>query len=63
MRKESSFHQPHGYANISLPSELVQEIDRLIGRSHMGYKNRAELVKEAIRNHLRRLALEEKMKR
>ncbi len=54
---------PRKYTNISLPLELVQEMDILIGRSHLGYKNRAEVVKEAIRNHLRRLAVQEKMKR
>ncbi|MBI2668512.1 ribbon-helix-helix protein, CopG family [Candidatus Woesearchaeota archaeon] len=47
------------YINISIPEELVQEIDALVMRSHLGYKNRAELVKEAIRNHLRRIAVEE----
>lgn len=43
------------YINISLPHELVREINFAVSNNSFGYKNRAELTKEALRNHLREL--------
>jgi len=38
------------YSNISLPTELIDEIDSFIKRNqYLGYKSRAEFIKEAIR--------------
>jgi hypothetical protein len=39
------------YSVIKLPKDLVEEIDRYVG-TH-GYKSRAEVVKEAVRDLLR----------
>lgn len=44
---------PRYYTNIALPEELVKEIDKFIGK--LGYRSRAELVKEAVRNRLKEL--------
>ncbi|MEW5896505.1 MAG: ribbon-helix-helix domain-containing protein [Nanoarchaeota archaeon] len=41
------------YINISLPLELVEGIDIVVQKNGLGYKNRAEFTKEAIRIHLR----------
>ncbi len=40
------------YTNISLPKDLVDEIDKLIERSPL-YQSRAEFAKEAIRLHFK----------
>ena len=39
------------YKNIALPNELINKIDSIIKHSKLGYKTRAEFVKEAIRNY------------
>jgi len=44
------------YTNISLPDELIKEIDNVVKQNPLGYKNRADLCKEAIRCLLRELA-------
>lgn len=50
------------YTNISLPDELIKEIDEVVKKSRLGYKNRADLCKEAIRNFLKELADYEKLR-
>lgn len=40
------------YANISIPKSLAEEIDQYILKSKLGYKSRAELVTEAIREKI-----------
>lgn len=38
---------------VRLPRELIDEIDRFIAENpHLGYKSRAEVVKDAIRQFL-----------
>lgn len=51
------------YTNISLPDELIKEIDKVVAESRLGYRNRADLCKEAIRNFLRELASYEDLKK
>ena len=51
------------YTNISLLDELINEIDKVVKKSKLGYKNRADLCKEAIRNFLRELAVYENSKK
>jgi len=46
------------YVVVKLPKDLVDEIDRFIGR--YGYRSRAELVKEAVRLLLRQYSLYER---
>ena len=41
------------YTNIALPSDLVEQIDRIIKKGGFGYKSRGEFVKEAVRIFLR----------
>jgi hypothetical protein len=41
------------YTTVRLPKELMDEIDQIIKHGTMGYKSRAELVKEAIRDKLK----------
>jgi metal-responsive CopG/Arc/MetJ family transcriptional regulator len=38
------------YVNVSIPEELAKEIDKFIEKSKYGYRSRAEVVIEAIRN-------------
>ncbi|MCW4044243.1 MAG: ribbon-helix-helix domain-containing protein [Candidatus Bathyarchaeota archaeon] len=40
------------YTTIKLPNEMVDEIDKLVGKH--GFRSRGEIVKEAIRNFLMR---------
>lgn len=40
------------YVNVSLPSELVYEIDKTWKKSRKGYRSRAEFVIEAIREKI-----------
>jgi metal-responsive CopG/Arc/MetJ family transcriptional regulator len=51
------------YTNISLPDELIEEIDRVVKLHSLGYKNRADLCKEAIRIFLRNLVHYEETKK
>ena len=37
------------YVNVSIPSELVYLIDQVWKKSKKGYRSRAELIMEAIR--------------
>ncbi|MEK6914987.1 MAG: ribbon-helix-helix domain-containing protein [Nanoarchaeota archaeon] len=40
------------YVNISIPEELVKEVDEFIKKSKSGYRSRAEFLSEAIRFRL-----------
>jgi len=41
-----------GYGGISLPDDLVEEVDEVIRKGYRGYTSRAEFVKEAVRKLL-----------
>jgi metal-responsive CopG/Arc/MetJ family transcriptional regulator len=43
------------YTNVALPSDLIEQIDKLIQKRGMGYRSRGEFVKEAVRNLLKEL--------
>ena len=45
------------YTTVRLPKELMDEVDQIIKRGVKGYKSRAELIKEAIRDKLRTFPL------
>lgn len=38
-----------GYTSVSIPDEMIQEIDRVIAKKKYGYTSRADLVADAIR--------------
>lgn len=40
------------YTNVALPDKLIERIDEIIQNGGIGYKSRAEFVKEAIRKQL-----------
>ena len=42
------------YTNVSLPQDLVDEIDKLVKDSPL-YQSRADFCKEAIREHIRKI--------
>ena len=44
------------FVNVSLPKDLVEEIDRLVVEKSEMYKSRAELVKQVTQEHLKELA-------
>ncbi len=44
------------YTNVALPHELIQEIDKVVKESGLGYTSRGEVVKEAVRTFLKSLA-------
>jgi len=46
------------YTTVRLPKELMEEIDSILKRGVMGYKSRAEFIKEAIREKLRTIPRE-----
>jgi hypothetical protein len=41
------------YTTVRLPKELIDEIDQILKLGLKGYKSRAELIKEAIRDKLK----------
>jgi len=43
------------YGHVSLPRELLEEIDRLMKDLKLGYESRAEFIKEAIRHFMEEL--------
>jgi len=44
-----------GYATVKIPIDLIELVDQAVGR--LGYRSRAELIKEAIREKLVRLGI------
>jgi len=46
------------YTTVRLPKELIEDIDKILRRGVMGYKSRAEFIKEAIREKLRTIPRE-----
>lgn len=44
------------YVDVSLPKELIEEMDKLIGQ--YGFRSRAEIAKEAIRQLLLRFTID-----
>jgi len=41
------------YTNVALPSDLIEQIDKIIKKGNLGYKSRGEFAKEAVRNLLK----------
>ena len=46
-----------GYVGVRLPQDLIEQIDRIIADSKMGFRTRAEFVKEAVRRYILQLEL------
>ena len=44
-----------GWKNIALPEEIVDMIDKAINNSKYGFRSRADLVLEAVKNKLKEL--------
>jgi len=40
------------YTNIAIPTDLAEEIDKIVVKSKLGYTSRAQFVLEAIRNKI-----------
>ena len=47
------------HVTVKLPKELVEEMDRLIGKH--GFRSRGEITKEAVRDFLRKYANNKKL--
>lgn len=46
------------YTTVRIPRELMEEVDRIVRHGLMGYRSRAEFVKEAIRDKLKTMLRE-----
>jgi metal-responsive CopG/Arc/MetJ family transcriptional regulator len=42
----------NSYTNVAIPSELAEEIDKLVHHSKLGHTSRAQFVLEAIRERI-----------
>jgi len=51
------------YTNIALPHELAERIEKIINGSNLGYRTKAEFVKEAVRTYLREVAKFENLRK
>jgi len=40
------------YSGVNFPKDLLEEVDKIISNNKLGYKSRAEFIKEAIRIRL-----------
>jgi len=40
------------YTQVKIPTELTDEIDTIVSKGTLGYKSRAEFIKDAIRSKL-----------
>lgn len=40
------------FTTVALPDELIAEVDKLIDKKELGYRNRAEILKDAVRKLL-----------
>jgi metal-responsive CopG/Arc/MetJ family transcriptional regulator len=38
-----------GYTSISIPDDMVKEIDRIVNQKKHGYSSRADLIADAVR--------------
>jgi metal-responsive CopG/Arc/MetJ family transcriptional regulator len=43
------------YVSVSIPEELIKEIDKILEKSKFGYESRPEFIKEAVRRRLEEL--------
>jgi metal-responsive CopG/Arc/MetJ family transcriptional regulator len=43
------------FVSVSIPEELIKEIDKLLEKSRLGYESRPEFIKEAVRRRLEEL--------
>jgi metal-responsive CopG/Arc/MetJ family transcriptional regulator len=43
------------YITISIPEKLIEEVDKIIKTGKLGYKSRAEFVKDSIRNQIKNI--------
>lgn len=43
---------PKQYVNVKIPIELADEIDKVLEKKLLGYRSRAELVAESVRDKL-----------
>ena len=50
------------YVTVRIPRELADEIDEIISSGTLGYKTRAEMVKEAVRMRIELLRLNNSMR-
>lgn len=44
-----------GWKNVALPEEIVDMIDKAVKNSKYGFRSRADLVLEAVKNKLKEL--------
>lgn len=47
----------NGSSSVTLPNDLLHTIEQIIENTNLGYKSRAEFVKDAIRNQIKALKL------
>jgi metal-responsive CopG/Arc/MetJ family transcriptional regulator len=43
------------FVSVSIPEELIREIDKVLEKSKFGYESRPEFIKEAVRRRLEEL--------
>jgi metal-responsive CopG/Arc/MetJ family transcriptional regulator len=43
------------FVSVSIPEDLIKEIDKIIGKGKGGYESRPEFIKEAVRKRLEEL--------
>jgi len=43
------------FINVGLPKELIKEIDKVMKEANLGYRSRAEFVKESVRKRVEEL--------
>jgi metal-responsive CopG/Arc/MetJ family transcriptional regulator len=40
------------YISVSLPKSLIKKLDEVLENTHLGYKSRPDIIKDAVRRHL-----------
>lgn len=50
------------YVSISIPQELAHRVDEILAEGDWGYRSRAEIINEALREYLMRLKAAERRK-
>jgi len=48
-----------GYTSVSIPDRLLEEIDEIVKKGHLGYRSRSEFIKEALRIQIIRVRVAE----
>lgn len=52
-----STRSKHAYVSVSIPIDMIEQIDKIVKSGKGGYRSRAEFIKDAVRRRLEQTKL------